>query len=263
MMSPGMKGSPILVQHARGIGNRLESTSRVAEVPKTKKPGSSKKAPRKIPTPNLFFAYSIPMPLSGSIAVKYSEDDAQFVSIRPLVRQTFRPSELIDMIVSVTGKDPARVQQILRAGTIVFNSYRYWWDSIDADAAELSQILSKYPDAQPCRPFRPEDCTEVILESPGTPPRHTLHLRRQDASRKRLFRRRSLWDALLDIARQQAPAYREYSYAHRADLYTLSLDHAAIAHLTLQAAQYAPRQLATQLGILPNISQAKFLCPRR
>jgi hypothetical protein len=263
MMSPGMKGSPIPVRRARGIGNRLESTSRVAEVHNNEKPGSSRKASRKIPTPNLFFAYSIPMPMSGSIAVKYSEDDAQFVSIRPLVRQTFRPSELIDMIVSVTGKDSARVQQILRAGTIVFNSYRYWWDAIDADSAELSEILSKYPEAQPSRPFRPEDCTEVILESPGTPPRHTLHFRRTDASHKRLFRRRSLWDALMDITCQQAPAYREYSYANRADLYTLSLDSDATAHLAQQAAQYAPRRLATQLGILPNISQAKFLCPRR
>src|SRR6266481_2758073 len=100
------------------------------------------------------------MSLPAQIPVKYSEDDAQFVSLRPLVRQTFRPSELIDMIVTVTGKDPARVQQILRSGTIVFNAYRYWWDSIDADPAELSEILSKYPDRQPSRPFRPEDCTE-------------------------------------------------------------------------------------------------------
>jgi hypothetical protein len=203
------------------------------------------------------------MPLSGSIAVKYSEDDAQFVSIRPLVRQTFRPSELIDMIVSVTGKDSARVQQILRSGTIVFNSYRYWWDAIDADSAEISEILSRYPDAQPSRPFRPEDCSEVILESPGSPPRHALRLRRQDASRKRFLRRLSLWDALMDIARQHAPAYREYSYAHRADLYSMPLDSIAIANLTRQAAQYAPRQLATQLGILPNMSQVTLLCPRR
>src|ERR1700752_5313525 len=231
MMSPGLKGSPILVRHARGIGNRLRSKSPVAEIPNNKKPGDSKKAPRKIPTTNLFFAYSIPMPLSGSIAVKYSEDDAQFISIRPLVRQTFRPAELIDMIVSVTGKDPQRVQQILRSGTIVFNSYRYWWDAIDAGPPELAPLLSAYPDADPSRPFRQENCTEVILESAGTPPRHTLRLNRTNASRKRLFRTRSLWDVLLDLTRPQAPAYREYSYAHHADIYTLSLDPAAITKL--------------------------------
>src|SRR5580704_6630881 len=141
------------------------------------------------------------MPLPAQIPVKYSEDDAQFISIRPLVRQTFRPAELIDMIVSVTGKDPHRVQQILRSGTIVFNSYRYWWDAIDAAPAELTTLLSAYPDADPSRPFRQENCTEVILESAGTPPRQTLRLHRTDASRKRLFRTRSLWDVLLDLTR--------------------------------------------------------------
>jgi hypothetical protein len=202
------------------------------------------------------------MPLPAQIPVKYSEDDAQFISIRPLVRQTFRPAELIDMIVSVTGKDPHRVQQILRSGTIVFNSYRYWWDPIDTAPTELANVLSAYPDADPSRPFRQENCTEVILESAGTPPRHTLRLRRNDASRKRLFRARSLWDVLIDLARLHAPAYREYSYAYRADIYALPLDPAAIARLAERAAQYAPRVLAAQLASLPHISVAKFLCPR-
>jgi hypothetical protein len=203
------------------------------------------------------------MPLPAQIPVKYSEDDAQFISIRPLVRQTFRPTELIDMIVSVTGKDPHRVQQILRSGTIVFNSYRYWWDAIDSSPTELATLLSTYPDAAPSRPFNRENCTDIILESAGTPPRHSLHLPRTHASRKRLFRTRSLWDALIDLTRPQAPTYREYSYAHRADIYALSLDPAAIASLTQQAAQYAPRALAAQLAILSHISFAKFLCPRR
>ncbi len=202
------------------------------------------------------------MPLPAQIPVKYSEDDAQFISIRPLVRQTFRPAELIDMIVSVTGKDPHRVQQILHSGTIVFNSYRYWWDAIDAAAPELATLLAAYPDADPSRPFRQENCTEVILESAGTPPRHILRLHRTSASRKRLFRTRSLWDVLLDLTREQAPAYREYSYAHHADIYALPLAPAAIASLAQQAAQYAPRPLAAQLAILPQITHAKFLCPR-
>ncbi len=202
------------------------------------------------------------MPLPAQIHVKYSEDDAQFISVRPLVRQTFRPTELIDMIVSVTGKDPYRVQQILRSGTIVFNSYRYWWDSIDSVSTDLATLLAAYPDTDPSRPFNRENCTEVILESAGTPPRHSLRLARTEASRKRLFRTRSLWDVLLDLTRPHIPAYREYSYARRADVYALPLDPAAIAHLTEQAAQYTPSALAAQIAILPNVSLAKFLCPR-
>jgi hypothetical protein len=201
------------------------------------------------------------MSLPAQIPVKYSEDDAQFISIRPLVRQTFRPAELIDMIVSVTGKDTYRVQQILRSGTIVFNSYRYWWDAIDAAPAELTPLLSAYPDADPSRPFRQENCTEAILESAGTPPRHTLRLHRANASRKRLFHSRSFWDMLLDLTRPHAPAYREYSYAHRADVYALPIAPAAITKL-LESVNFAPRALVPQLAVLPHISRAKFLCPR-
>jgi hypothetical protein len=202
------------------------------------------------------------MSLPAQIPVKYSEDDAQFISIRPLVRQTFRPAELIDMVVSVTGKDPHRVQQILRSGTIVFNSYRYWWDAIEAALPELATLLYVYPEPNPSRPFRQENCTEVILESAGTPPRHTLRLHRTNATRKRLFRTRSLWDVLLDLTCPQAPAYREYSYAHHADVYVLALAPAAITSLTQQATQYAPRALAAQIAVLPQITHAKFLCPR-
>ncbi len=203
------------------------------------------------------------MPLPDSIPVKYSEDDAQFISIRPLVRQTFRPAELIDMIVSVTGKDSARVTQILHSGTIVFNSYRYWWDALDADAAELAKILATYPDAQPDRPFRAEDCTEIILESAGSPPRRTLRIARSEASRKRLFRTRTFWHVLMDLAHRHAPIYREYSYAQRADVYALPLDAAAIAHLAQDGARTAPRSLRPKLVILPEIVQAILICPRR
>ena len=97
--------------------------------------------------------------------------------------------------------------------------------------------------------------------SAGTPPRHTLRLHRTNASRKRLFRTRSLWDVLLDVTRKQAPAYREYSYAHHADVYALPLDPAAITKL-IESASLAPRALTPQLAILPHISLAKFLCSR-
>src|ERR1700693_5962326 len=105
------------------------------------------------------------MPFPETIPVKYSEEEAEFISMRPLGRQTFRPAELVDMIVAVTGKDPQRIQQILRSGTVVFHSYRYWWQGFDAEPVKLAEILEKYPDANPSRPFRAEDCTEVILES--------------------------------------------------------------------------------------------------
>jgi len=210
------------------------------------------------------------MPLPETIPVKYSEDEAEFISMRPLVRQTFRAPELVDMIVSVAGKDPHRVQQILRSGTIVFHSYRYWWQAFEPDPAAVADLLARYPDPDPARPFRPEDCTEAILESStsgasgasGVPPRHSLRLRREEASRKRLFRTRSLWDALFEAAREAPPAYREYSYAHRADIYVAQLSAQSLARLAKEAAQYAPRSLRAQLTHLPSMSQIIFVCPR-
>jgi hypothetical protein len=212
------------------------------------------------------------MPFPETIPVKYSEEEAEFISMRPLVRQTFRPAELVDMIVAVTGKDPQRVRLILRSGTIVFHSYRYWWQGFDAEPGKLAEFLARYPDANPARPFRPEDCTEAILESgaasssdpmlQSSAPRHSLRLRREDAARKRLFRSRSLWDALMDLTCPRPPAYREYSYALRADIYILHPDAAQLAHLAREAARYSPRSLRPHLALLPSVSQVVFACPR-
>jgi hypothetical protein len=202
------------------------------------------------------------MPLPESIAVKYSEDEAGSITMRPLVRQTFRAPELVDMIVRVAGKDARRVQQILRAGTIVFHSYRYWWQGFEPDPAALADLLGSYPDSDPKRPFRPQDCTEAILESSGTPPRHSLRILRERAVRKRLFRARSFWDSLLEAAREAPPAYREYSYAHRADIYVAPLDAAALARLAREATQLSPRSLRAQLTHLSSMSQIVFVCPR-
>jgi hypothetical protein len=212
------------------------------------------------------------MPFPETIPVKYSEEEAEFISMRPLVRQTFRPAELVDMIVAVTGKDPQRVQQILRSGTIVFHFYRYWWPGFDAEPGKLAEILARYPDANPARPFRPEHCTGAVLESgtasapehmlEGSAARHSLHLRRGDTARKRLFRSRSLWDALMDLTRPNPPAYREYSYALRADIYMLQPNPAQLARLAREAAQYSLRTLRPQLAILPTLSRVMFVCPR-
>jgi len=54
------------------------------------------------------------VPLPETIPVRYTEEEADNFSIRPVKRQTFRLRELVDMVLRVTGKDLPRVQQILR-----------------------------------------------------------------------------------------------------------------------------------------------------
>jgi hypothetical protein len=208
------------------------------------------------------------VPLPETIPVKYTEEEAEYLSVRPLVRQEFRSAELVDMIVQVAGKDAARIQKILSSGTIVFHSFRYWWTGFEADAAALSEILKKYPDANPQRPFRAEDCTEVILQSggslavTGSPPRHSLRLRHEDANKRKLLRSRTVWDILMNLTREAALSYREYSYSLRGDIYALALSPEQVARLAREAAQSAPRALRADLAVLPSMSQIIFICPR-
>ena len=202
------------------------------------------------------------VPLPDSIPVKYTEEEAEYLSVRPVVRQAFSSTELVDMVVSVAGKDLARVQKILSAGTVVFHSFRYWWTGFEADSAALREILQKYPDADPSRAFRAEDCAEVILESSGSPPRHSLRIRRDEAGKRRLLRSRSFWDNLMNLARNAAPTYREYSYSQHGDIYALSLTPEQIARLAREATRSALRTLRADLAVLSAISQIVFVCTR-
>jgi hypothetical protein len=211
------------------------------------------------------------VPLPETIAVKYTEEEAEYLSMRPLVRQTFRAPELVDMIVQVAGKDSTRVQQILRAGTVVFHSFRYWWPPFDPDPAALTEILAKYPDADPARPFRAADCAEVILESSGSPPRHSLSITKESAAKagnplqkiaRALRNKPTFWQVLMNFAEEFRPRYREYSYTRRADLYSIALTAQQIARLTQEAARHAPRPLRAEILEPPAISKIVFVCPR-
>lgn len=206
------------------------------------------------------------MGLPDTIAVKYTEEEAEYISMRPVVSQTFRAAELVDMIVRVAGKDAERVQQILRSGTIVFHSFRYWWQGFEPDVAALREVLAKYPDADPTRAFRSEDCREIILESSGSPPRYALRITREKARKRRWLRSRGVWDCLMDFARANAPRYREYSYALNGDTYTAAVSVEQVARLAREASQYASRELRGDLaGILGGgiaISHVVFICAR-
>ncbi len=206
------------------------------------------------------------MGLPETIAVKYTEEEAEYISMRPLVSQMFRGTELVDMIVRVSGKDSERVRQILRSGTIVFHSFRYWWPGFEPDAAALGEALAIYPDADPLRAFPAEDCSEIVLESSGSPPRHSLRIAREEARKRRLLRSRSFWDCLMDFAKENAPRYREYSYALNGDIYAVAVRAEQVARLAREASQYASRALRGDLagifGVGVAISQMVFLCPR-
>lgn len=202
------------------------------------------------------------VPLPETIPVRYTEEEAGYVTVRPVVRQTFRLEELLDMILSVAGKDVTRVRQLLHSGTIVYHFFRYSWTGFDADEAELATALARFPDADPARPFSPDQCTLAILESGGVSPRHLMELDRAAGSKRRMFRKQSFWERLLEIAGNENMSYHGYSYGRRADIYRLDLDGEIVQQITQAVERLAPRGLHIVLGVLPAAASILFVCPR-
>src|SRR5437667_4311681 len=105
------------------------------------------------------------MPLPENIALRFTEEDAGYVTVRPVVKQTFRLAELADMVVSVTGKTAVRVQKIFRAGTVVYNGHRYWSAGFAAKEDEITGLLALFPDDAPARLLNPATVIAVSLDN--------------------------------------------------------------------------------------------------
>lgn len=202
------------------------------------------------------------MPLPNQISLRYSDEDAGYLSMRPVVRQTFRLPELIDMIVSVVGKESDRVQQILHTGTVVYNGYRYTWDSLSADPAELATLLAPFPDDDPSRPFDPAKASAVLLESGGGTQRIISELSRHDLSTKKLFAKYSPWDLLLKLAAVDPPHYEKYSHARHADQFRVILPYDRAQQLLAALLDAAPRALRHRWTALRPPATVTFLSPR-
>jgi hypothetical protein len=202
------------------------------------------------------------VPLPETIPVRFTEEEAEYVSIRPVRRQTFKLRELVDMILSVTGRDVPRVQQILRTGTIVFHFYRYWWQGFETDTAEISAVLAEFPSDDPSRKFSSDDCTIIVLES-AVKGRQSLDVKKTNADRKSFFASQSLWECLLVLAGPaQEIKYGGYSFARRADLYRVELSAEQAANLQKNGTKLAPRPLRGVIETVGMVARVVFVCPR-
>ncbi len=202
------------------------------------------------------------MPLPETIPVRYTEEEAGYVTVRPIVRQTFRLDELLDMVLSVAGKDVTRVRQLLHSGTVVYHFYRYSWTGFDADQPELVAALARFPDADPSRRFAADYCALAIFEAAGITPKHLLEVDRAAGSKRRMLRRQSFWQRLLEIATANKPAYQTYSYGRRADIYRLDLNAESVSQIAEAAKSLAPANLRAALRVLPGAAWILFACPR-
>jgi hypothetical protein len=200
--------------------------------------------------------------LPETIAVRHTEEEAGYISVRPVVRETFRIDELAEMILSVTGKDAGRILQIMKGGTLVFHDYRYWWSGFAPQEGELAGLLEKFPDALPERKFQAHECVAVRFESGGQSPGRAHEMPREALDRKRLLPRRSFWRALMEEWAEPKAKYREYSYEQRADLFAVALTKQEAVGLARRALELLPRKQQGNGEVVARARQAVFVCPR-
>jgi hypothetical protein len=202
------------------------------------------------------------MPLPQQIPVRYAEDDAGYLSMRPVVKQTFRLNELADMVVTVVGKDAERVRKILEAGTVLYNGYRYWWDSLAAGLPEIEFLVAPFPDDDPSRAFDGNKVTAILLESGGGTERSLIEISAELAGEKKLFGRTSAWAVLMDFAAANPPRYDKYSHVRHSDLFRLTMSFDTAEQLLATMLEAAPRPLRRRWSLLRPPAALTFVCPR-
>ena len=183
------------------------------------------------------------MALPESIRVKLSSEEAGAISITAVVVREMAARELIELMLGIAGKDPGRIHELLLRGTLVSGGTRFRWQGWEADRESIERILATFPDSEPGLPFAPERCLRVVLRGPGC----RIDLPREVASKKRLLRRRSYWDVLMEAAESAAVHYVEYSHREHADCYRMEVSPQAAARLRGHAALVGYSGLEAQI----------------
>ncbi len=166
-----------------------------------------------------------------TVRVKLSTEAAESISITPVVAQDLPVRELVEHMLGVTGKDEARIRELLRRGTLVAGASRFRWAGWEADADSLHELLATFPDADPARTFAADRCWRATLRGG----RQIIEIRREAAAQKGIFQRASFWDALMAVAGGAAMVYAGYSYRERADRFTAELTVAEIERVRAAA----------------------------
>ncbi|HVX66777.1 MAG TPA: hypothetical protein VHA11_09260 [Bryobacteraceae bacterium] len=167
------------------------------------------------------------MGLPESIRVKISSEEAEFIALTPVVVRQMPLRELIELLLGSTGKEPPRLVALLRTGSYVSGASRFRWEGFAATPEEVEALLATFPDHDPARPFAESHCVRAVLRGPDT----AIEMTRAAASERRMFRKHTFWDILMQFAEAAAPRYVAYSYRERADHYEAVLDTAAAAAL--------------------------------
>ena len=181
--------------------------------------------------------------LPEHIPTKISSEAAGYVSMSPVARQNMPAAELIERILGLTGKDPARIREILSQGTLVSGPSRYRWQPLDAEEDELAALLTSFPDPLPDRPFEASRCNLIVARGK----RGDVSLSREAAEPRRRLKKESYWDVLIELFERAGPRYERYSYSERADVYSVELSFETAAELQSRAKLLKYTSLIEQL----------------
>ena len=183
------------------------------------------------------------MSLPETIRVKLSSEAAGAITMSPVVVRDMPARELIELMLGITGKDVGRLQELLLRGAWVSGASRFRWTGWQADAAGLEQLLATFPDPDPGRSLAASKCVRAVIRGAAT----RIEVTREAAVRRRLFRRRSFWDAFLEAAQTTPAEYVSYSYRDRADVYRVPLTAEAADQLRSAAGLLVYSTLTAQI----------------
>jgi hypothetical protein len=167
------------------------------------------------------------MALPATVRVKLSSEGADSISITPVVVQEMAVRELVEHMLGVTGKDEARIRDLLLRGNLVSGATRFRWTGWEADLEGVRELLGTFPDADASRQFAAANCTRATLRGGRQP----IEISREAGGRKGLFQRESFWDALMKAIERTAPAYGGYSHRERADRYLREFSHEEVGQI--------------------------------
>jgi hypothetical protein len=187
------------------------------------------------------------MALPEIVRIRVIPDGAGYVDTNRVGHTEIPLAKLLEMVVAVSGLDPARIATILRVGTVTLGANRYRWQPIIVDGAEITPLLEPFPKADPLRPFDVSRCLLARIRA-GV---ETIELPREMASRVRRQQEISFWDVLMAAVSARIPRYDTYSYRDGADLYAVDLNSEDERRLRQAAPLLAVDRTAEQVTGLP------------
>jgi hypothetical protein len=183
------------------------------------------------------------MALPETIRIKLSTEAAGAIALTPVVVRDLPILELFEVMLGITGKDVDRIRDLLRRGTLVNGASRFRWEGIEAETEAVLDVLRRFPDPDPSRPFDPARCERAVFRGANA----TIDMPKAVGSRRRFLRKQSYWDRLMEVAGSARPIYISYSYQERADQYRIQPSSPALVILRESASLLAYSSLADQI----------------